>query len=229
MKIGVVLPTFRDDPAEALETAATAAKLGLDGVFAYDHLYPMGSPERPALAPFPILARVAVAHPALFVGTLVARIGLVATEVLVAQFDALDALSPGHVICAAGTGDRLSAEENVAWGVPVASPDERRADLEAMARTLLGRGREVWIGGGAAKTLAMAEAVGATVNLWGASPEQVFEQAKHTAVSWAGPMPAGDGAPDLGGLLAALAEAGATWAVLGGVVDLERLAEVSER
>jgi len=226
VKIGVVLPTFREDPTAAFAMAAEAAELGIDGVFAYDHLYPMGSPERPALAPFPLLARIAVAHPQLCLGTLVARIGLVATDVLAAQFEALEALSPGRTICAAGTGDRLSAQENLAWGVPVGSADARRHELEALARDLGRRGREVWIGGGAPKTLAMAEAVGATVNLWGATVEQVAEQAARTTVSWAGVAPEG-GSGGFGRLFEGLRGAGATWAVLGGPVDLEQIVAVS--
>ena len=228
MRIGIVIPTFRDRPDEALAMADRAAVLGIDGVFAYDHLYPMGSPERPALAPFPVLARVAADHPELFVGTLVARVGLVDTEVLAAQFAALDALSPGQVICAAGTGDRLSALENLAWGIPVGSADERRGLLEELATILLEGGHEVWIGGGAAPTLAMAGRIGATVNLWGASPDAVAVQAEHTSVSWAGNVPEGGSTEDLSRLVGALRSAGATWAVFGGTVDLDQLATVSE-
>ena len=68
MKVGVVLPTFQSSPAAALEVADAAVAAGVDGVFAYDHLWPMGSPTRPALAPFPVLAAVAARHDALCVG-----------------------------------------------------------------------------------------------------------------------------------------------------------------
>jgi alkanesulfonate monooxygenase SsuD/methylene tetrahydromethanopterin reductase-like flavin-dependent oxidoreductase (luciferase family) len=229
MRIGVVLPTFRATADEARTMAATAAELGIDGVFAYDHLYPMGSPKRPALAPFPILARVAVDHPGLFVGTLVARVGLVDTDVLAAQFAALDALSPGHVICAAGTGDRLSAQENVAWGVPVGTAAERRGLLEELAVAQIHAGREVWIGGGAPATLEMAERIGATVNLWDAAPEQVAAQVTRTSTTWAGPFSQDEDDRTLADLLGGLDAAGATWAVFGGAVDLVRLSTVSGR
>ena len=59
MKLGVILPTFRDSAEDAFRAAALADERGLDGVFAFDHLWPIGDRERPALAPFPLLAAVA--------------------------------------------------------------------------------------------------------------------------------------------------------------------------
>ena len=59
IRTGIVLPTFRETPADALEAAHEAFAAGVDGVFCYDHLWPMGQPERPALAPFPVLAALA--------------------------------------------------------------------------------------------------------------------------------------------------------------------------
>ncbi len=41
MRVGVTLPTFRDDAA-ALDAARRAEALGLDGVFVFDHLWPLG-------------------------------------------------------------------------------------------------------------------------------------------------------------------------------------------
>ena len=69
----------------------------MDGVFCYDHIWPLGQPERPALAPFPILGALAtMLGPSRgpgegpYLGTLVARVGLVPNAVLAAQFVALD-------------------------------------------------------------------------------------------------------------------------------------------
>ena len=59
IKLGVVLPSFRPTAADALDVARQADDAGIDGVFCYDHLWPMGRPDRPALAPFPLLAAVA--------------------------------------------------------------------------------------------------------------------------------------------------------------------------
>ena len=225
MKLATLLPNFEMDPSLALDAAAAAASAGLDGVFCYDHLWPMGEPSRPALAPFPLLAAVATRLESLALGTLVARVGLVAEEQLLAQFAALDALAPGRVVAALGTGDSMSARENLAYGLDFAPASERRASLRRLVAQLLERGFETWIGGGAEATLAIADELGCAVNLWGASPTEVAEQARSSAVTWAGLAPEDDG--ELRELLGDLEGAGASWAVFAKLGDPERLRSAS--
>ena len=221
MKLGVMLPSFSWTAQGALDLAAEAAEVGIDGVFCYDHLWPMGNPARPALAPFPLLGVVAQRHPSLIVSPLVARIGLVADHVLLSQFAALSLLAEGRLLAAMGTGDHLSRHENLAYGIDFAPADARRDELRQVAATLLDRGVEVWIGGGAPATVAIARDLRCTVNLWAASVEEVANQAASTPVSWAGLAPTED--HDLRQLLGDLDEAGATWAVFGEVRDPSRL------
>lgn len=218
MRLGVLLPTFARGADQALAAAAEAAAAGLDGVFAYDHLWPMGSPERPSLAPFPVLAAVAARHEGLVVGPLVARVGVVSSAHLVGQFSTLEALYPQRVVAALGTGDRLSAAENDAYGLARRDANERRAMLAEAARVLAPR-MPVWFGGGAAATNELAWSLGAQVNLWGVSPERLAEAARHGPVNWAGPGP-----EDPAATLDALASAGATWAVFAPGVAISALA-----
>jgi hypothetical protein len=232
MRLGVLLPTFRATPCDALAAADAAVRHGLDGVFAYDHVWPMGSPERPALAPFEVLAAVAHRHEALVVGPLVARVGLVADEVLLGQCRALGVAAGGRVVIAVGTGDRLSSEENLAYGIGVAPPEARRASLRAVASALHDEGVEVWIGDGAPKTRAIATALGCTLNLWDATPAAVAAAASEQTVSWAGPPPQRDGAVDEGALAALLVDleaAGSSWAVLAPQVPIDLLARLAGR
>jgi alkanesulfonate monooxygenase SsuD/methylene tetrahydromethanopterin reductase-like flavin-dependent oxidoreductase (luciferase family) len=234
MRTGVVLPTFTESAEDAFEVARRAEALGVDGVFCYDHLWPMGRPDRPALAPFPVLGALAARTGRITLGTLVARIGLAPNEVIVAEFDALSLLAPDRVIAVLGTGDHLSAAENQAYGIPFAPAAERRGQLAACARALRDRGLPVWIGGGAAKTVAIAEEERVAVNLWAAGPEAVALQAARSEVTWAGPCPLAAGAdpaspagpPDPGALealVAQLAAAGASWAVFAWPVPMEVL------
>jgi alkanesulfonate monooxygenase SsuD/methylene tetrahydromethanopterin reductase-like flavin-dependent oxidoreductase (luciferase family) len=177
----------------------------------------MGSPTRPSLAPFSVLAAVARRHEGVIVGPLVARIGLVGTPHLVEQYRTLERVAPSRVICAIGSGDKLSAAENEAYDVPVRSGDERRALMAETARQLSDT-MPIWFGAGNDETNRVAREVGATINLWDASPQRLRDMSIAGAVSWAGPVPA-----DLASTLDAVRGAGATWAVLAPDVDVEAL------
>jgi hypothetical protein len=219
VKLGLLLPTFRDSAEDALAFATRAADAGLDGVFAYDHLWPMGSPTRPALAPFPVLTAVARANPTLIVGPLVARVGLVGTPHLIEQFMTLHAVAPGRVIATLGSGDKLSADENVAYDIPERDADERRALMAETARALVTT-MPVWFGAGNDTTNDVARDVGAVLNLWGTTPERVRALGAGGPVSWAGPVP-----EDMATTLDALRDAGATWVVLTPDADIDALAQ----
>ncbi len=227
-RIGVLVPSFRDTPADALTIAQEAERLGIDGVFVYDHLWPPGQPDRPAIAPFPVLGAIAAITSVVRLGTLVARVGIVPDDLLVAEFAALAALAPQRVVAALGTGDHLSFEENLAFGLPVGTAEERRGSAGACARALISLGLDVWIGGASRRTTALAEEIGAIANLWQASPKSVAAQATRSEVTWAG-MARRDagGVPDAPAIAARsrpLVEAGASWLVFGWPVDLAELA-----
>jgi luciferase-like monooxygenase len=232
-RVGVMLPTFRDTPADAIAIAVEAERVGLDGVFVYDHLWPMGAPERPALATFPLLGAIAALTSRVCLGPLVARVRIVPDETLVAQFASMNELAPGRVIATLGTGDRLSFDENRAYGLPPESASERRAAVGRCARTLLELGFTVWVGGTAPATVALAEEVGAVPNLWQSTPERVAAQAARSEVTWAGMARPGTQGEDLdAGQLTAiaghLARSGASWLVFGWPVRLGELAAAAD-
>jgi hypothetical protein len=243
LRTGVVLPTFRETPDAAFAAAAEAVAAGVDGLFCYDHIWPLGQPERPALAPFPVLGALATRFApgsgsaddasgggrgdGPFIGTLVARVGLVPNAVLAAQFAALEHLAPGRIIAGLGTGDRLSEQENRAYGIAFEPAAVRRVDLVALARDLGGAGIAVWVAGGPAGRTEEARAAGATLTLWDAEPAAVAERsADGLEVTWAGPPPAAS--PPLADRLAALREAGATWVVFGWPVDVTELVAAAQ-
>jgi alkanesulfonate monooxygenase SsuD/methylene tetrahydromethanopterin reductase-like flavin-dependent oxidoreductase (luciferase family) len=231
LRTGVILPTFRETPDDAFTVARAAVAAGVDGIFCYDHVWPLGQPERPALAPFPVLGALAgqigaAAHEVggPFLGTLVARVGLVPNAVLAGQFRALEALAPGRVIAGLGTGDRLSADETRAYGVPYPPAAERRAQMTALAGDLVAAGLTVWVGGGRVGRTDEARSSGAAMTVWDSEPSLVRARVDETdavEVTWAGPPPAD--AQALAEAVASLHAAGATWVVFGWPVDLEVL------
>jgi len=213
MRVGVVLPTFERSADRALDAACEAERAGLHGVFAYDHLWPMGQPGRPAISPYPLLGAVASRTTRVALGTLVARVGLVPDDVLVRELLTLQVVSAGRAVVAVGTGDAKSAAENRAYGVAFEAPRRRRERLGAVVASLRRAGVPTWVGGGSEATDAVARSTGAALNLWGATPGIVAAAARSGEVTWAGSLPGDPG--DAAALLAALGRAGASWAVLG--------------
>jgi len=192
VRIGVMLPTFSDDAEHILVAARAAATGGLDGVFAFDHLWPIGRPGRPALWSFAALAAAAAATERVCVGPLVARVGLLADDDLMDAFHALIAIAGRpRVIAALGTGDHESAPENHAYGVPYPHAAERLAAVARVASRLRDEGVATWVGGLSAQTAQVARAVGAARNLWGVDLATIKEAAQAgegqvPQVSWAG-------------------------------------------
>jgi alkanesulfonate monooxygenase SsuD/methylene tetrahydromethanopterin reductase-like flavin-dependent oxidoreductase (luciferase family) len=232
IRTGIVLPTFRETPADALEAAHEAFAAGVDGVFCYDHLWPLGEPDRPALAPFPVLAAL-IAPGGIpptpgggpYFGTLVARVGLVPNAVLLGQFRALDLLAPGRIIAGLGTGDRLSEAENRAYGIPFGPAAERRAEMVELGAALGALGITVWVAGGPAARVVEARAIGAALNVWEADPILVATRSQGpeaVEVTWGGPAP--KGGAGLETMVEELAHAGATWAIFGWPIDPAALA-----
>jgi alkanesulfonate monooxygenase SsuD/methylene tetrahydromethanopterin reductase-like flavin-dependent oxidoreductase (luciferase family) len=226
MKVGVTLPQFRHDADHALAAARQAEGMGLDGVFCFDHLWPMGQPDRPALSSGPLLGAVAASTSTIALGTLVSRVGLLPDDALVSVLTSLSLISGGRFIAGLGTGDQLSRAENLAFDLPFGSADERRSHLASVAASVRRRGIPVWIGGGTRQTVDVARQVGAAVNLWEVDLARVVElDAAGTEVTWGGPVVGT--AADVASQLAGLAAAGVTWAVCAWPESLEVVAEAA--
>lgn len=193
----------------------------------FDHLWPMGDPTRPALSAYPILAATAARTTRVALGTLVARIGLVPDEVVLASLLSLVEITQGRLIAGLGTGDQASQAEHERLGLPYFSASERRESLRAIAREMKTRAAECWIGAGATVTNDVARELGVALNFWDVPAERLkAEVAAGSIVSWGGPLPkTTEGAS---AALRKLSEAGATWVVWGWPRSLEAVVEASE-
>ncbi|HTG48252.1 MAG TPA: LLM class flavin-dependent oxidoreductase [Actinomycetota bacterium] len=204
MKLGLSLTVFTADPARPMAAADRAAANGYDAVFASDHLFPPGSPERPSLETYTLLSAIAAAHPGLGVGVLVTRAGFRPPGILAKQAAALDQLSGGRSILGLGLGDASGRAEHRALGLPYPPVAERGEALEETAAALraLFRGDtwpggahvppltgpllppgapQVWVGGVSDRVLGIAARAADAWNAWGLEIEPFVARAEALA------------------------------------------------
>jgi alkanesulfonate monooxygenase SsuD/methylene tetrahydromethanopterin reductase-like flavin-dependent oxidoreductase (luciferase family) len=198
VKLGITLPSFRDDAGPSLAVAAAAEASGLDGVFAYDHLFRRDAEgnRRPALEMFALMGTVAAATDRIAVGSLVARASLRPYATLANGFDTLArVLGVDRLLVTIGAGDGQSREENESFGLDFGSRDERVDALRGAVDEVRDRGYPVWVGGTLRAVREVAAAHGDGWNHWGAGIEQFRTQAREVreaaarepfAVSWGG-------------------------------------------
>ncbi|MGH9125973.1 MAG: LLM class flavin-dependent oxidoreductase [Acidimicrobiales bacterium] len=224
-------PVFLRDPNVAIEAAHIADESGIDGVFSYDHLFPIHFRDRPALAAIPMLAAMACRTRLIQLGTLVCRVTMVPVPVLVDSLATLDELSGHRVIGGIGTGDRLTEAENEAYGTPFPPLKARLEMLLEAARGLRARHVETWIGGRSREVRALAAAEAEAWNTWDGPLEELtaFATANVGAgaaiATWGGPPPADGNFADH---LQRLAEAGAGWAIYGPAPEIDWTAFVTK-
>jgi alkanesulfonate monooxygenase SsuD/methylene tetrahydromethanopterin reductase-like flavin-dependent oxidoreductase (luciferase family) len=188
VRIGLTLPSFQSDPERVLAVARAAEDAGLDGVFAFDHLFRQrgdaaGAERRPALELLTMTAAVAAATSRIVVGALVARATLRPPGVLRAAMDTLARIAPGRIVAGLGGGDDESLAEDSAFGVLSQDPPpggrgdgsvelgaDRLERLEGSLTALRGRSYPVWVAGVSPAAVRLAAARADGWNRWGGDP-----------------------------------------------------------
>ena len=224
MKLGLMLPMFSD--AAAVRAAADRAeRLGFDGVFAFDHLFPPGrGPSGPSLEVFTTLAAVATQTERVALGSLVSRVGVRSAGLLAKSAAQIDDLSGGRMILGLGSGDSWDDPEARAFDLPTREDqDERRAQLGDTARAIKALfDGEPWEGSSLVPAmqgpLAPAPRRPGGPPVWlGGTADEMVRLAAETADAWNGWGLSLEGFTRRAGSLAQLASAAgrsveATWA-----------------
>jgi alkanesulfonate monooxygenase SsuD/methylene tetrahydromethanopterin reductase-like flavin-dependent oxidoreductase (luciferase family) len=216
LKVGVVLPVFESSPALALDVTRRAEAEGIDGVFCYDHLFPLRRPDRPALSSVPMLAAVAAITSRVRLGPLVSRVTLLPDPVLIGALVTIDHLAEGRLIAGLGAGDHLNRVEQQPFGMPFPGVAERLARLEAVAMELGRRGIQTWIGGRSSVVRELAGRVAGGWNCWDGTESELASfsppPSRSVELTWGGPPPP---AGHLIEHLHEMARLGVTWVVYG--------------
>ena len=212
LKFGVTLPQFTQDRERFLDGARRAEELGYDSVWVFDHMWPLsGGRERPVLESWMALSYLATATERIGIGTLVTRSSLRHPVVLAKMVATVGAAAPGRVVCAVGSGDKLSRAENVAFGIEYFENEDRINQLASTVELLTAYtsegvvshtdgflrveelatspqpdpAPELWVGGGARSVLHLAGEGADGWNRWGTDVAR-FERAARTVSEAAG-------------------------------------------
>ena len=118
VRIGLTLPSFREDGEPLVAVARAAEAAGLDGVFAYDHLFRHAADGalRPALEFAATMGALAAETRAITIGSLVARATLRPAAVLANVFDTARRIAGKRVVAGLGAGDEESRTEMETFG-----------------------------------------------------------------------------------------------------------------
>jgi alkanesulfonate monooxygenase SsuD/methylene tetrahydromethanopterin reductase-like flavin-dependent oxidoreductase (luciferase family) len=197
--LAVTLPQFRPETAQSVPALEDSYRLGYAGGFVFDHLWPLGQPQRPALEGWTLLAGLAGSLAAMArdaeagarpgtgtgaaqrfrLGTLVTRAGLRPPTLVAHMARSVGSAAGAPPIVGIGMGDAGNRPENEAFGVPYHSdPDERAAVLGLAVDALRGRlagspGPEIWVGGTSRRARALAGRLGDGWNAWGLDTEEL--------------------------------------------------------
>ena len=143
LSLGMTLPQFSDDARSLVDGARKAEDLGLDSVWMFDHMWPLsGKKVRPMLECWTAFGYVAAATRAITVGTLVTRSTLRYPALLAKMASTVACLAPERTVIGLGSGDRMSADENRAFGFSYFGGPARVAQLHSTVRLL-----RVWFEG----------------------------------------------------------------------------------
>jgi len=180
-RLSVTLPQFRREAASMLDAARRAEDLGFDGVFVFDHLFPLGSPDRPIFEGFVALGAVAASTSKITIGTLVTRAPIRPAWTTAKAAWSAQAISGGRLTLGLGAADSMSKPEFEAYGIHFGSARERvdsvRDTIDALnAPELRLPGIAVpktWIGGRSSAVRALAAEIADGWNAWGGSADQL--------------------------------------------------------
>jgi alkanesulfonate monooxygenase SsuD/methylene tetrahydromethanopterin reductase-like flavin-dependent oxidoreductase (luciferase family) len=187
--IGVIPAQFTADAGAAVAGLGDAWRLGLDGVFVLDHLWPLGADRRlPILECWTLVGALAARagalgpgqgdRPRLRVGTLVTRAGLRSPALVARMAAAAGEAAGAPMVVGVGAGDRLNRAENQAYGLGYGDAAGRLAALEEAVRWLGGAEAgeprpAVWVGGRGHGAMATAGRLADAWNIWAATPGEL--------------------------------------------------------
>lgn len=190
--VSLTIPQFSESPGHAVELATRARDLGFAGIFAFDHLVPIGDPHRPVLESFAAIGALA-AKSSVRVGSLVVRVTLRPPEVTAAAAATWTSIADGQVVLGLGIGDAQTADEAERFGHRQLGLDHRLEILEETIAAIRTAAPEVpiWVGGRHRRVRELARRLADGLNGWLTPLEEIAGELRRQQgfiTSWGGTL-----------------------------------------
>ena len=178
VSVGLTLPFFREETERLIEVAIAAELVGLDAVFAYDHLfrYAGDGSVRSALEFSAVLGALCAETTSISIASLVARATLRPPAVLAGIFKTARRIAGERIIAGIGAGDEQSRDEMENFGYTFGDISSRVEALEAATAALVDTGIPVWVAGDP-KYVGAAVMMADGWNRWGVSLDRFGREA----------------------------------------------------
>jgi alkanesulfonate monooxygenase SsuD/methylene tetrahydromethanopterin reductase-like flavin-dependent oxidoreductase (luciferase family) len=204
-RVSITAPQFASGPGPLLEAAAFVESSGLDGLFLFDHLVPLGEPGRPVLELAAALGLVAAATSRATVGTLVLRVPMRGPGISTAIATTAHRVAGGRLVVGMGAGDSRSGEEAVRFGQTRPGLGERLEMVAAAVESTRAAGITTWVGGSHPRVVTLARRADGW-NGWGVDPDvfaAIGEPLRREGVelTWGGAVLVGRDRSDLDAVL----------------------------
>ena len=228
MKIGVFINQSRILANDIVDFVQEVEDSNLDGIFIFDHLWPVGQPTKAAHDSVSLASFVLSNTSQLKVGILAMRLTLRGLESSLSSILSLSSLAEERLIVTLGIGDKLSDRENSAFGIEKLSFEQRLIELEKAVELLKTRISELWIGGSSSAINDIALKYNLLVNFWDVPICQI--DGSTTPFTYAAPFVSVSHSKDLNAVedFRNLANAGAKWAIVGWPPSIELLGYIKD-
>jgi alkanesulfonate monooxygenase SsuD/methylene tetrahydromethanopterin reductase-like flavin-dependent oxidoreductase (luciferase family) len=222
IKVGLIVPGEIVSFVQLAKYVELVERLGFDGLFFFDHLWPRNRPENPALDSLIGTAAVLNLSEKLFSGPMVLRITMRGADKSFDKLATLVSIYGSRLICALGTGDTNSINEDVFVPNHELSKNNRLEALELLIVELKAVTSNIWLGGVSQAITNLAVKYKLTVNVWDRPVNFLKTYPPNFPITWSGQYKTLS--VNLKSNIQQLIELGVTWIILGWTPDLKKLA-----
>ncbi len=170
-RVSITAPQFGSDPSLLAAASRFADDTELSGLYAFDHLIPLGRPRGPMFDLGSTLGVLATETTSVKIGSMVLRVTARPVSHSIAIARTVAAIAGERTVIGVGLGDALTSDEHRRFGIET-PPFAKRVELLEAFCAGLGPGIPVVIGGNHPASARRASSLAGGWNAWDPQPEE---------------------------------------------------------